>query len=79
MKTVEKQNKINVPCWVSLVRWFKVGCMPTDGKAIVYVSSNKKVGMFTNVSNNKWDWYVEKYSIVGWCYSEDLLPKGGEL
>ena len=52
MKTVEKQNKINVPCWVSLVRWFKVGCMPTDGKAIVYVSSNKKVGVFTNVSNN---------------------------
>ena len=68
-------GKVKMPYWVSLVKWFKVGCMPKDGQAIVYVSSNKKVGVFTNVSNNKWDWYVEKYSIVGWCYSEDLLPK----
>ena len=74
-RRLEEHEKINVPFWVSLVRWFKVGYMPTEGRAIVYASSNKKVGVFTNMSNNKWDWYVEKYSIVGWCYSADLLPK----
>ena len=75
MKTAEEHEKINVPFWVSLVRRFKVGCMPTEGRAIVYASSNKKVGVITNVSIKSWDWYIEKYSIVGWCYSADLLPK----
>ena len=74
-RRLEEHEKINVPFLGSLVRWFKVGCMPTEGRAIVYASSNKKVGVFTNMSNNKWDWYVEKYSIVGWRYSADLLPK----
>lgn len=68
-------GKVKMPFWVSSVQWYKVSCMPTEGRAIVYASSNKKVGVFTNVRNNKWDWYVEKYSIVGWCYLEDLLPK----
>ena len=69
------EGKINVPFWFAFVRWYKVSCMPKDGQAIVYVSSNKKVGVFTNVSNNRCDWYVEKYPIVSWCYSAHLLPK----
>ena len=41
-RRLEEHEKINVPFWVSLVRWYKVSCMPKDGQAIVYVSSNKK-------------------------------------
>lgn len=58
-RRLEEHEKINVPYWVSLVRWFKVGCMPTEGQAIVYVSSNKKVGVITNVSIKRWDWYSQ--------------------
>ena len=36
------EGKINVPFWFAFVRWYKVSCMPKDGQAIVYVSSNKK-------------------------------------
>ena len=75
MKTAEEHEKINVPFWFAFVRWYKVSCMPMEGRAIVYASSNNKVGVLANVSVNRWNWYVEKYSIVGWCYSADLLPK----
>ena len=75
MKTAEEHEKINVPYWVSLVRWFKVGCMPAEGQAIVYVTTNNKIGRLANTKPERWDWYVEKYSIVGWCYSADLLPQ----
>ena len=78
-RRVEEHEKINVPYWVSLVRWFKVGCMPAEDQAIVYVTTNNKIGGLANPKAENWDWYVEKYAIIGWCYSEDLLPKGGEL
>ena len=69
------EGKINVPFWVAFVRWYKVSCMPAEGQAIVYVTTNNKIGRLANPKAENWDWYVEKYSIVGWCYSADLLPK----
>ena len=52
--------------------------MPAEGQAIVYVTTNNKIGRLANPKAENWDWHVRKYSIVGWCYSADLLPKGGE-
>ena len=72
-------GKVKMPFWVSSVQWYKVSCMPAEDQAIVYVTTNNKIGRLANTKPERWDWYVEKYSIVGWCYSEDLLPKGGEL
>ena len=60
------------------VIWHKASCAPAKGRAIVYVTTNNKIGMLVHANVESWDWYVEKYSIVNWCYSEDLLPKGGE-
>lgn len=68
-------GKVKMPFWVSSVQWYKVSCMPTDGQAIVYVTTNNKIGMLAHANVESWDWHVRKYSIVGWCYSADLLPK----
>lgn len=64
---------------VTSVIWHKASCVPAEEQAIVYVTKNNKIGMLVHANVESWDWYVEKYSIVSWCYSEDLLPKGGEL
>lgn len=50
--------------------------MPAEEQAIVYVTKNNKIGMLVHANVESWDWYVEKYSIVSWCYSAHLLPKG---
>ena len=57
------------------VIWHKTSCVPAEDQAIVYVTTNNKIGRLANTKPERLDWYVEKYSIVGWCYSADLLPK----
>lgn len=57
------------------VIWHTASCVPAEDQAIVYVTTNNKIGRLANTKPERWDWYVEKYSIVGWCYSADLLPK----
>ena len=74
-RRLEEHEKINVPYWVSSVQWYKVSCMPAEDQAIVYATTNNKIGRLANTKPERWDWCVRKYSIVGWCYSADLLPK----
>lgn len=61
---------------VTSVIWHKASCVPAEEQAIVYVTKNNKIGMLVHANVESWDWYVEKYSIVSWCYSAHLLPKG---
>ena len=60
---------------VTSVRWHKASCVPAEERAIVYVTKNNKIGMLVHANVASWNWYVEKYSIVSWCYSAHLLPK----
>ena len=64
--------------------WNDSNIVPSDNKAILYLTKNGKIGVIKAIKSNNWDWYVaDKYSIVKWAYVDDLLPnseqiKGGE-
>ena len=55
--------------------WNDSNIVPSDNKAILYLTKNGKVGVIKAIKSNDWDWYVsDKYSIVKWAYIDDLLP-----
>ena len=64
--------------------WNDSNIVPSDNKAILYLTKNGKIGVIKTIKSDNWDWYVsDKYSIVKWVYIDDLLPnseqlKGGE-
>ena len=59
--------------------WYDTNIVPSDNKGIIYLTKNNKLGVFNSIKSNNWDWYVsDKYSIIKWAYSSDLLPKGCE-
>ena len=59
--------------------WHDANIVPSENKGIIYLTKNNKLGGFNSIKRNNWDWYVsDKYSIIKWAYSTDLLPKGGE-
>ena len=59
--------------------WHDTNIVPSDNKGIIYLTKNNKLGVFNSIKSNNWEWYVsDKYSIIKWAYSSDLLPKGGE-
>ena len=64
--------------------WKDTNIVPSDNKAILYLTKNGKVCVIKAIKSNDWDWYIsDKYSIVKWAYIDDLLPnseqlKGGE-
>lgn len=58
--------------------WNDINIAPSNNKSIIYLTKNGKLGVISQVKSNKWNWYVDdKYSIIKWAYSSDLLPKGG--
>lgn len=63
--------------------WHDANIVPSENKSknkgIIYLTKNNKLGVFNSIKSNNWHWYVsDKYSIIKWAYSTDLLPKGGE-
>ena len=55
--------------------WKDTNIVPSDNKAILYLTKNGKVGVIKAIKSNDWDWYVaDKYSIIKWAYIDDLLP-----
>lgn len=55
--------------------WNDTNIVPSDNKGIIYLTKNGKMGVLNSIKSNNWDWYVtDKYSIIKWAYSDDLLP-----
>lgn len=55
--------------------WHPAEEEPTKEQAVLYVTKNGKIAVLNKVHAGNWDWYVDKYSIILWCYTEDVLPK----
>lgn len=56
--------------------WHPAEEVPTKEQPILYFTKNGKIAVLNRVDVEKWDWYLDKYSILLWCYTEDVLPKG---
>lgn len=55
--------------------WRGSDFFPLGNKPIVYCTANYKAGTFKTVRDKRdWEWKVDKYSIVCWCYQDELLP-----
>ena len=60
--------------------WKDTNIVPSDNKAILYLTKNGKIGVIKAIKSNNWDWYVsDKYSIVRWAYIDDILPNSEQL
>lgn len=60
--------------------WKDTNILPSDNKAILYLTKNGKIGVIKTIKSDNWDWYVsDKYSIVKWAYIEDLLPNSEQM
>ena len=60
--------------------WKDTNILPSDNKAILYLTKNGKIGVIKAIKSNDWDWYVsDKYSIIKWAYIDDLLPNSEQL
>lgn len=55
--------------------WHPAEEEPTKEQPVLYVTKNGKIAVLNKVHAGNWDWYVDKYSIILWCYTEDVLPK----
>ena len=65
-------------CLYSL--WNDSNIVPSDNKAILYLTKNGKIGVIKAIKSDNWGWYVaDKYSIVKWVYIDDLLPNSKQL
>lgn len=56
--------------------WHPAEEEPAKEQPILYFTKNGKIAVLNRVDVEKWDWYLDKYSILLWCYTEDVLPKG---
>lgn len=54
--------------------WHPAEEEPTKEQPILYFTKNGKIAVLNRVDVEKWDWYLDKYSILLWCYTEDVLP-----
>ena len=60
--------------------WKDTNILPSDNKAILYLTKNGKIGVIKTIKSDNWDWYVsDKYSIVKWVYVDNLLPNSKQL
>ena len=60
--------------------WNDINIVPSDNKAILYLTKNGKIGVIKTIKSDNWDWYVsDKYSIVKWVYVDNLLPNSKQL
>lgn len=61
---------------VSVAFWRSSVIYPIDGKSpIVYCTRNAKIGTLNRIKDREdWDWKVEKYGIVYWCYMHQIVP-----
>ena len=60
--------------------WNDINIVPSDNKAILYLTKNGKIGVIKAIKSDNWGWYVaDKYSIVKWTYIDDLLPNSKQL
>ena len=60
--------------------WNDSNIVPSDNKAILYLTKNGKIGVIKTIKSDNWDWYVsDKYSIVKWVYVDNLLPNSKQL
>lgn len=60
--------------------WKDTNILPSDNKAILYLTKNGKIGVIKAIKSDNWNWYVsDKYSIIKWTYIDDLLPNSEQL
>ena len=60
--------------------WKDTNILPSDNKAILYLTKNGKIGVIKAIKSDNWGWYVaDKYSIVKWVYVDNLLPNSKQL
>ena len=72
---MSKQLDSNMPCAITTIAWHKTHQVPTKKQPVLYITKNGKIAALNRVDVGNWDWYVDKYSIILWCYTEDVLPK----
>lgn len=45
--------------------------LPSEKVPVIYVTSNKKVGVLSNILFD--EWFIRKFSVTHWMLTEDLL------
>lgn len=74
-RTMSKQLDSDMIHITTTIVWHKTHQVPTKEQPVLYVTKNGKVAVLNRVNVGNWDWYVDKYSVILWCYTEDVLPK----
>ena len=75
-RTMSQHLDSDMICTITTIVWHKTHQVHTKEQPVLYITKNGKIAVLNKAHAGNWDWYVDKYSIILWCYTEDVLPKG---